>query len=67
MRLCVELPIHISPLGASVHVAQHNAHPLLTAKCHFVTAFHTQFADVVTTLVISVAVNVSLIHFCHIA
>ena len=66
MRLRVEFPVHIPALSASVHVAQHNAHPLLTAKCHFVTAFHTQFADVVTTLVISVAVDVGLIHFCHI-
>ena len=63
----VVLPIHVMTFGSATHVAEHDAHPLLSAQILFVRTLNAKFPDIVTATVIRVVEDVFFVYLPHIA
>ena len=62
----VVLPIHVVPFGAPTHIAEHDAHPLLSAQILFVRTLNAELPDVVPTTIIRVVEDVFFVYLTHI-
>ena len=67
LGLLVVLAILVVSLRSAAHIAQHDADTFLAAEEGLVRPLHTQFPDIVATLIIVVFFDVVLADFAHVA